>query len=129
MGQFLVAERLAQEANGPGVKFLLPGRVTWNTVPCGTALATVMRPPCDSTIDRQIERPIPIPSAFVVKKASKMRLAFSGATPGPGILHGYESPATVMFFSDRTRTSRSRSSMDDIASAAFRSKLSMTCCS
>jgi hypothetical protein len=62
---------------------LSPGKMIWNTDPCGIALPTVIRPPCDSTIDRQIESPIPIPSGLVVKNASKIRLASSGSIPVP----------------------------------------------
>ena len=40
---------------------LSPGKITWNTDPCGTPLATAMWPQCNSTIDRQIESPMPIP--------------------------------------------------------------------
>jgi hypothetical protein len=49
--------------------------MTWKTDPRGIALAAVIRPPCDWTIDRQIDSPIPIPSVFVVKKASKIRFS------------------------------------------------------
>ena len=34
-------------------------------------------------IERQIDRPIPIPSGLVVKKALKRRSAFSGSMPMP----------------------------------------------
>ena len=47
---------------------LLQGKTTWKTDPCGIALAAVIRPPCDWTIDRQIDSPIPMPSVLVVKK-------------------------------------------------------------
>jgi hypothetical protein len=42
-----------------------------------------MLPPCCSTIDRQIDRPIPKPSGFVVKKALKSLSAFCGSIPVP----------------------------------------------
>ena len=71
-----------------------------------------------STIDRQIESPIPIPSALVVKNASKIRLASSDSIPSSEILYDYHRTLTVIFL-DRTRTSRSRSSMGNIASAAW----------
>ena len=57
--------------------------MTWKTDPRGIALAAVIRPPCDWTIDRQIDSPIPIPSVFVVKKASKIRFSSSGLMPVP----------------------------------------------
>jgi hypothetical protein len=34
-------------------------------------------------IERQIDRPIPIPSGFVVKKASNIRPTFVGSSPVP----------------------------------------------
>ena len=34
-------------------------------------------------MDRQIDRPIPVPYGFVVKNGWKMRSAFSGSIPGP----------------------------------------------
>src|SRR5258705_471014 len=37
------------------------------------------RPPCDSTIRRLIDSPMPVPCGFVVKKASKMRSLSSGS--------------------------------------------------
>jgi hypothetical protein len=41
------------------------------------------RPPQFSMIERHILRPIPMPSDFVVKKASKIRSRFSGSIPVP----------------------------------------------
>ena len=64
--------------------------MTWNTDPCGIAFATVMRPPCDFTMDRQIESPMPMLSDLVVKNASKIRLALSGSIPVPEVGHFYQ---------------------------------------
>src|SRR5262249_26274994 len=41
------------------------------------------RPPCDSTIDRQIGRPRPSPASFDVASGSNSRSANSRSTPGP----------------------------------------------
>src|ERR1700736_4753529 len=45
---------------------LSPGKVNSKTAPRGSFPAAVIRPPCASTMDRQIERPIPIPAGLVV---------------------------------------------------------------
>src|SRR3546814_10837649 len=42
------------------------GNVKMNFAPCGSFLSAHRRPPCNSTIERQIASPIPIPSRFVV---------------------------------------------------------------
>ena len=44
-----------------------------------------MRPPCFMTMpyDSDRPRPVPLPTALVVKKGSKMRRRCSGATPAP----------------------------------------------
>jgi hypothetical protein len=42
-----------------------------------------MRPPCASTIDRQVDGPIPMPLHFVVKKDAKMRSAAAASSPTP----------------------------------------------
>jgi hypothetical protein len=42
------------------------GNVNWKTAPCGTLLDAHNRPPCASMIARQIDRPTPTPSGFVV---------------------------------------------------------------
>src|SRR5438093_13622813 len=44
------------------------GRVKWKRAPPPSTFSPVTVPPCDSTIERTIPRPIPNPSAFVVKK-------------------------------------------------------------
>src|ERR1700689_447992 len=40
-------------------------------------------PPCASTTDLTIDRPMPLPRARVVKKGSKMRSRMGAGTPGP----------------------------------------------
>jgi hypothetical protein len=49
------------------------GRVKWKVVPKGLPGNAQSLPPCASMIDRQMERPKPIPWDFVVKKASNIR--------------------------------------------------------
>jgi hypothetical protein len=44
----------------------LTGNEKRNTVPCGTFAAAERRPPCASTIERLIDKPMPSPSALVV---------------------------------------------------------------
>src|SRR3546814_1833301 len=48
-------------------------KVKWNCVPPPCAGSIQMRPPLASTIVRQIERPSPMPSAFVLTNALKSR--------------------------------------------------------
>ena len=38
-------------------------------------------------IERQIDKPIPMPPAFVVKKGSKTCSAIAGSSPGPGVFY------------------------------------------
>ena len=45
--------------------------------------AAQSRPPWASTIERQIDRPSPIPSPFVVKNGSKIWSSFSDSIPLP----------------------------------------------
>src|ERR1700722_1654545 len=47
------------------------GRVKWNVAPQLAFAVAHSRPPCASTIERLMDSPSPIPSLFVVKKASK----------------------------------------------------------
>jgi hypothetical protein len=42
------------------------GKVNWKIAPFGMLALAHNRPPCASTIERQIERPIPIPPGLVV---------------------------------------------------------------
>src|SRR5204862_8287592 len=64
--------------------------------------STVRRPLCASMIDRQIDKPMPIPWAFVVKKGSKMRPAVFSSSPGPESSTEIRTP-DFPFFSDFTR--------------------------
>ena len=42
------------------------GNQTWNIDPNGLTGEAVSRPPCDSTIERQIDKPSPMPCGLVV---------------------------------------------------------------
>src|SRR5580693_4017737 len=59
------------------------GKVKWKVAPRPELALAHKRPPCDSTIERLIESPIPVPSGFVVKNASKILLAWSEGSPAP----------------------------------------------
>ena len=48
------------------------GRVRQKLAPRGVWSAAHKRPPCDSTMERLMDSPIPIPFAFVVKNALKI---------------------------------------------------------
>src|SRR5260221_2203378 len=69
---------LGQEPFGAAV-----GTMNWKTAPRGDCGDAQRRPPWASTIDRQIDSPMPMPLGFVVKKGSKRRSMVSGASPGP----------------------------------------------
>jgi hypothetical protein len=49
---------------GHRAAFASMGNVKMNVAPCGSFFSVHSRPPCDSTIDRQIANPMPIPSRF-----------------------------------------------------------------
>src|SRR5262249_10178092 len=51
----------------PGLHVSLPGSTKWNAVPPSVPASCQIRPPCISTIDRQMLRPRPKPFARVVK--------------------------------------------------------------
>ena len=61
------------------------GKSIWKTAPFGTFADADNQPPCASTIERQIDNPIPMPSGLVVKNASKSRSICAGSNPGPEI--------------------------------------------
>jgi hypothetical protein len=57
------------------------GNTNINVAPPRSFCSAQSRPPCESTIERQIERPIPSPFSLVVKKGSN---TLSGnSRPGP----------------------------------------------
>ena len=61
----------------------LVGNSSRNTDPCKAPADAHKRPLWASTIDRQIDRPTPMPEGFVVKYVSNMRLMLSGSIPVP----------------------------------------------
>src|SRR3546814_15851704 len=58
-------------------------RVKLISVPPSSAACIHIRPPLASMIVRQIERPRPMPSGFVLTKAVNSLSPISGVTPGP----------------------------------------------
>src|SRR5262249_49851168 len=48
------------------------GNVKMNVAPRDLLFSAHNRPPCDSTIERQMANPMPIPCSFVVKKGSNI---------------------------------------------------------
>ena len=63
------------------------GSTTSNIEPCGCADDADNRPPWASTMERQIESPMPMPSDLVVKNVSKTRPTLSGSMPVPEFRH------------------------------------------
>ena len=53
--------------------------------PSPGVLSTLMAPPCLSMMEKQIERPspVPTPTPLVVKPGSKIRACTSAGIPGP----------------------------------------------
>ena len=63
--------------------FASTGKVKMNFAPCGSFFSAHSRPPCDSTIERQIASPMPIPCSFVVKNGSN--ILSGNSTPAPAV--------------------------------------------
>ena len=61
----------------------LMGNVKQNLAPRGELSAAHKRPPCDSTMERLIDNPMPLPWGLVVKNASKICSVFSLGNPTP----------------------------------------------
>src|SRR4051794_31507680 len=59
------------------------GRQKRKTAPPASPFPPQIEPLCASMIVRHSDNPTPMPSSFVVKKASKTRSRFSFAIPGP----------------------------------------------
>jgi hypothetical protein len=59
------------------------GKVKWNVAPDPPSPLAQIRPPCDSTIDLLIAKPMPLPCGFVVKNASNIWSALPLGSPGP----------------------------------------------
>src|SRR5215470_18633390 len=61
----------------------LIGNVKQNVAPRGGLSAAHKRPPCDSTMVRLIDNPMPLPWGLVVKNTSKICSVFSLGNPMP----------------------------------------------
>src|SRR6267142_4624874 len=59
------------------------GKVKWNVAPRPLFAVAHKRPPCDSTMERLIANPMPLPWGLVVKNASKICSVFSLGKPTP----------------------------------------------
>src|SRR5712671_1258954 len=95
--------------------------------PWGTVAVAHSRPPWASTIERQIDSPIPMPLDLVVKKALKSRSAFSAEMPTPQSVT-LTSTCCVSSSRDRITSSRGRSLTDCMASMPFITRLMIICC-
>src|SRR5437773_6297222 len=102
--------------------FASTGRAKMNFVPCGLFFSSHSRPPCDSTIERQIASPIPMPLSFVVKNGSN--ILSGNSTPGPRSLISV-SIASAIWRTRRLRTLAS--AVESIASMPLRIRLISTC--
>src|SRR6516165_6247190 len=103
------------------------GNVISKTDPRPTAERAERRPSCASTIERQIDKPIPMPCGFVVKNGSKMRLTSFESIPDP------ESSTAITtlpgeYDVEVTWSSLWPSVTESIASIALVIRLSITCC-
>src|SRR6266851_155381 len=61
----------------------LVGRVKQKLAPRGELSAAHKRPPCDSTMERLMRSPMPVPLGFVVKNALKIWYACCRGSPTP----------------------------------------------
>ena len=77
------------------------GSITQKTAPRGSFAVAQSRPPCASTIERQINNPMPEPFDLVVSKASKMRAKFAGGSPGPESLTSTSAPCVYVFAGEK----------------------------
>src|SRR6266852_1791234 len=59
------------------------GKVKWNVAPRPSLTAAHKRPPCDSTMERLMANPMPLPCGLVVKNAEKISSIFSIGNPTP----------------------------------------------
>src|SRR3546814_3073770 len=99
------------------------GNVKMNFAPCGSFLSAHRRPPCNSTIERQIASPIPIPSRFVVTNGSN--ILSSDSIPPPRSLLSVCTTSPIR----RVRIQSTFSpETESIASKALRMRLTRTCC-
>ena len=59
------------------------GKVKRKVAPRPSLAVAHNRPPCDSTMERLMANPIPLPCDLVVKKAEKICSVFSVGSPTP----------------------------------------------
>src|SRR6266849_8012614 len=59
------------------------GRVKWNVAPRPSLAAAHNRPPCDSTMERLMANPMPLPCGLVLQNAEKISSIFSIGNPTP----------------------------------------------
>src|SRR6266436_8005809 len=59
------------------------GKVKWNVAPRPLFAVAHKRPPWDSTMERLMDNPMPLPWGLVVKNASKICSVFSLGRPTP----------------------------------------------
>src|ERR1043165_6584270 len=102
------------------------GNSNRNRAPPPAACSTQILPPWFSIMERQIERPMPMPPDLVVNSGSKMRARAASAMPGPESSIARQTVPPGVWFEHIFRI---RGSVARIASAAFTIKLRMTCCS
>jgi hypothetical protein len=80
--------RMRDDRVEEGEHSLSAGRRTRKMAPSSAAFSAEIRPPWASMIERLIARPMPSPSAFVVKKGSNLRCRSLSGDPRAGIAHG-----------------------------------------
>src|SRR6266404_1891028 len=105
----------------------LVGKVRLKLAPRGELSAAHKRPPCDSTMERLIRSPMPVPLGLVVKNALKIWSACCGGSPTPVSLTEISSCSSSPR-SDLMIRSRIPST-SFIASMLFIMRFISTCCS
>jgi hypothetical protein len=78
-----------------GTSYDATGIVKWNIAPSGIRGSAHKRPPWDSTRERLMDKPMPMPCDLVVKNGSKIRSAISWLIPIP--LSSTETSTSVAF--------------------------------
>src|SRR3989442_7497530 len=104
----------------------LVGRVKQKLAPRGELSAAHKRPPCDSTMERLMRSPMPVPWGLVVKKALKICAACCRGSPTP---LSVTDTATSSFSVRNDLIASSRvPSASFIASMLFMMRFIRTCC-
>src|SRR5207245_11800340 len=94
------------------------GSEKWNIEPYGAFGVAHIAPPCASTIERQIDNPMPLPPGFVVKNALNNSTRWSAAMPMP-VSCTLISTSSSLSGQERIASSRGRSETEAIAWTAF----------